>query len=1169
MLSNEKTDMFKVIFLLLTQLLPVSHGFSQEQDPEFNLPAMPSPTVASLARYTDFPEVDQFGLAPITIPLYEVKLKNYSLPITLSYHAGGVRVSQESSWVGLGFDLTAVGFISRSVRDLADDMEVERSLTTSSPPLLYQGWLTDPDYFESFPNFSWAEGSNDEQRAAHVLSAIDGGSHASTKIDGEPDIFYMNIGNIREKFVFDHQGQVAFLEPNSKLQVTYTLNDRSKGIREFIVVDSEGNKYYFGSESEDNTATEETTISSEYTGSLTPYSSWLPGTMSYYWPDGGIETRHFRTTWFIRRIFVQSCHQNIDFAYEASTEEFDVPLDQYYTKQDDESDPQNPKPILHMLWSGLRSIKHQTQTKYLDEIVTPDLVVDFDRSDRNDLQGAKKLDEMSVTSVYTNKVVEQCVFGYEVRQSEGEGSDYERNRLYLASLTKMGMPPFEFFYSSAPMPDKRSYKQDLWGFPCAKSTSFIPRIYVYPNETDHLRYSCFPILGNEDFELLQGSDRTADESSILAGSLERIKLPTGGSLQIVLQPNDFYDPDWGEVTGGGLRIWQINKLDEQDHVVHKKEYNYTSESQSSGRLLNGLAFAIPTTYSIPSSTANMYFQKIGDPNIWDYFTLRKSSNYFPLVNHDGALVTYENVSIVESGNGKIERVYYPSPNFKSHATDVKWASPYTRPPSFLEGNSTNSYVATGNLVSIDLRDYNLSQEKQLETVDIYELVDGSRWTSFGPPASVNYYFKHLGTYIALHITDYNPLHSSIYITNNESQVDMGQVQKYGTNIFPFPPISDDGNADAGKLKEERYFVEGDQINPIKKISYSYTAVGTPVSIFGLVHASDYVCNIFLTPLPREKNWAISNNLNSQYFIENNLHMYLMPKSWAKYQIIANQAHKIETEITIENHVEKTSSFTYTPNFMIKTLSETTSSGELKVTSFKYADAYTYVGGVNAINRMRDLNIVSKAIEKEVTIPQGSDARMVLATLKSYKLTTDGLIVLDKSAEYKPTVTDIVPLSSIITPAGAFVPDERYVDDFEFEKYDARGNLLQYKNRSGIVTSLIWGHNNSLLIAKVDNTALDQQEEIISTQLDMPAMDVPGNQEEYFIVKNNINIPFTQDVILNCTVNRGMTDPSIPDYYFNVQLGLFTQDGSLVFNGSFGLTTLSTFTIHDLPQGLYP
>lgn len=1160
-----------VAFLLIVVLQMVTFcSFSQEQAPEFYLPAMPSPTVASLAKYADFPEIDQFGLAPITIPLYEVKLKDFSLPITLSYHAAGVRVSQESTWVGLGFDLTSVGFISRSVRDLADDLEVERNLTTASETLVYQGWLTDPDYFETFPNFSWAQGSNDEQRSAHILSVIDGSPGTATKVDGEPDIFYLNIGNIREKFVFDHQGQVAFLEPDSKLQVTYTLNDYSKGIREFIVVDSEGNKYFFGSFIEDNTATEETTISSEYIGTLTPYSTWLPGSMSFYWRDGGIETRKFRTTWFIRRIFVQSCHQSINFLYEPITEEFDVPLDQYYTKQDGSSDPLNPKPIMHMLWSGLRSIKHQTKTKYLEQIVTPDLAIGFDlSSSRNDLQGARKLDKMSVTSLHTNKVVEECIFEYEVRQSDGEGSGYDRNRLYLTGLTKKGMPAFEFYYSSVPMPDKRSYKQDLWGFPCAKSTSFIPRIYVYPDQTDHLRYSCFPIVGNANFQLLEGSDRTVDPLSVRAGSLERIKLPTGGFLEIELEPNDFYDSDWGEVAGGALRVKEIRKLDEQLQVLHKKEYTYKSGSQSSGRLLNGLGFAIPTTYSIPGSAAIMYYQKSGDPNVWDYFTLRKSSNYFPLVNHDGALVTYENTSIIETGNGKIEKLYYPSPNFKSHATPVQWASPYTRPLSFLN-NSTNSYIATGDIASVNLKEYALSEEDEWELVDVYEFVDGSKWTTSGPFSGIEFYFKNLGAYVLLHLTDYNPVHSSIYIMNDESEVQMGQVQKYGTNIFPFPPISDDGTANAGKLHELRYFTEGDLVNPVKQVSYNYTAVGTPVSIFGVVHAPNNVCNTLLTPLPSEKIWINSHNYNTQYFIQSNLHMYVMPKSWAKYHIIANQAHKIETEVTIENSITKTSNLTYNTNFMMKTLGETTSrgSGELKVTSYKYPDDYFYANGANVINKMRDLNILSKPIEKEVTIQQENESRIVSAELQSYKLTTDDLIVLGKVSLYKPTTIDPASMSSTITPAGDFIPDTRYVDDFEFQKYDTRGNLIQYTNRSGIVTSFIWGHNNSLPIAKVENSVLDQQEEILPKQLEAPVMYVSGMQEEFNIVQGHIDIHFMQDVTLNCTVNRGSVDPSIPDDYLNIQLTLFDQQGFVIYSGDFGLTTLNSWTLYDVLPGRY-
>ncbi len=80
----------------------------------------PSPTAASLGKYTDFPVNLYNGVTDISIPIYEVKTKTVSVPISLSYHASGIKVGEVASWVGLGFSLN-ISAITRSVRGLPDE----------------------------------------------------------------------------------------------------------------------------------------------------------------------------------------------------------------------------------------------------------------------------------------------------------------------------------------------------------------------------------------------------------------------------------------------------------------------------------------------------------------------------------------------------------------------------------------------------------------------------------------------------------------------------------------------------------------------------------------------------------------------------------------------------------------------------------------------------------------------------------------------------------------------------------------------------------------------------------------------------------------------------------------------------------------------------------------
>ncbi len=75
----------------------------------------PSPQSAAYARYGEYPVDYSTGVPRIEIPLYTLDTGDYQLPFSISYHAGGIRVMDVSSPVGLGWVLNAGGVISRSI----------------------------------------------------------------------------------------------------------------------------------------------------------------------------------------------------------------------------------------------------------------------------------------------------------------------------------------------------------------------------------------------------------------------------------------------------------------------------------------------------------------------------------------------------------------------------------------------------------------------------------------------------------------------------------------------------------------------------------------------------------------------------------------------------------------------------------------------------------------------------------------------------------------------------------------------------------------------------------------------------------------------------------------------------------------------------------------------
>src|SRR5579871_1126609 len=80
-----------------------------------------SPNATALAKVTDIPVSFHTGVPNIDIPIYTVHEGPLTMPVSLSYHASGIKVMEQSSWVGAGWSLNAGGVITRAVRGLPDE----------------------------------------------------------------------------------------------------------------------------------------------------------------------------------------------------------------------------------------------------------------------------------------------------------------------------------------------------------------------------------------------------------------------------------------------------------------------------------------------------------------------------------------------------------------------------------------------------------------------------------------------------------------------------------------------------------------------------------------------------------------------------------------------------------------------------------------------------------------------------------------------------------------------------------------------------------------------------------------------------------------------------------------------------------------------------------------
>lgn len=152
-------------------------AYSQFQKPDVN---MPSPNAASLGLYGEVPVSLYTGTPNIEIPVYTLQEGKIKIPISLSYHASGVRVNQHPGWVGLNWNLNAGGAITRVVKGAEDEFQPTTNPTSNTNAYYMYGYSQ--------------------------LNSTNWNTMTYSK-DTEPDEFTFNFAGYSGKFYYDHNGQ--------------------------------------------------------------------------------------------------------------------------------------------------------------------------------------------------------------------------------------------------------------------------------------------------------------------------------------------------------------------------------------------------------------------------------------------------------------------------------------------------------------------------------------------------------------------------------------------------------------------------------------------------------------------------------------------------------------------------------------------------------------------------------------------------------------------------------------------------------------------------------------------------------------------------------------------------------------------------------------------------
>jgi hypothetical protein len=537
---------FTKLIVLLFVSLETATAFSQTSQQKKLLPmlAPTTPEAAALGRYGSY-EVNLFtGIPDISIPIYEVKVGELSIPISISYHASGIKIAETASRVGLGWSLTAGGTITRKIQGRPDEK---------------------PQCYFDATNTSSFRVRDVAQINGALAADLTYLANVDTKIyDGEPDIFSYSFPGHNGRFLFNQKDNFkAFLIPYSPIAVTKTYINSENVYFSFL--DEGGRKYSF------NTF-EGTSTSSAVGLNANTASSWLLSQILSANVQDTISLKY-------SPISVSDQYENEYFIINDN-----VTGDGAYYNND------------FGTFSG-EIVNTSTMSQRLDTIIFNGGKVVFEEApeSRADFNGLfylqKRLKYIKVyaqdpvTKTYSlNKVVQ---FFHSYFQS---GTDNNTKRLRLDSLqilSSLSVPvqTYKFGYNNAiALPAKLSKQKDFWGYYNAKN-SYIPNT-ITPTSIPRIKHTYVQPPGAPYDVWIGGTSlnaRDPDPAYMQAAILQQIDFPTGGFTQFAYETNQYLDDNNNPAYAGGLRIKTIKSFAASNATPLLKTYKYGLNESGFGR----------------------------------------------------------------------------------------------------------------------------------------------------------------------------------------------------------------------------------------------------------------------------------------------------------------------------------------------------------------------------------------------------------------------------------------------------------------------------------------------------------------------------------------------------------------------------------------------------------
>ncbi len=991
-----------------------------------------TPNAAALGKFGNTPVSLYTGIPSIQIPIYEVKVRDFSLPISLNYHAGGVKVDDVASWVGMGWSLNAGGMISRQQRGTHDYKMINNKSSFYS-------------HIETILSPTSTDGQKAD--AAFLLK--------SNEYDTESDIFSINAGSLSQKFFMDVDANI-FCMPARKLEITPESSYFSGHGYEFYarwrVKDEKGIEYIFGKTS-DNTKEEfEITQSNQVCGSTTNN----PENVS---------------SWYLNEIILPT-GESIKFTYDYFSFCVESSVSETFTVESIE-------------WSSSNTATKYLKALRIKEITFPSGKVEFVAGDlRRDFAGTNVLDEIKIYAKEAGTYEFIKSFSLDTNNPDGNlTSGDESFRLALLSVTEKdkdgnALEPYTFNYKNQTW-DSYSFKlaargskaQDIWGYHNGQvnNTSLIPNFLI--------RNGSGQIIGD-----VSGANRAVDTEHAKAGILEKITYPTKGSTELFYESNvakgatDSNDPN---------AVNPVEQLLNMDIRATEMKMNNTWLLNTTGSDEKyGPTFEIyhEAGVSVDFDSHIFYFDDNNQcttttpGGVGSFFECmdislekKNSSDVFVSINNT---VYFDRSYHLDPGEYRIKLVWDDNSQTGSYGyVDLSWTDLADPPAPVINDNTEMvvgglriSKIVDHDPVSNDdiIRNYNYTYDAtDSPLTGSSGLIQNAPLHLYTKPYAFN--DQGVPTICACQfLTSFSnsPIlqTSGGYVGYEKVTVTYGATGEGGKQVSTFLSPKDhiDENISESQIWPFNRTTSLDWRRGLNESAteYKYTSGGD-------VEVSS-----------KNSNYAFNNNIidpNYKNLTQVKVDLYPIidppPTAGIHYKGTYNiyhtktesfhQSQTIDTQHHISGDIASTTNYYYDNDDHLQlTRTETTNSdGELLKTKMSYAH------DVND-QTLKDQNRIAEPVKVESFIKKGTNPEEKL---------------VERNTIYSSSGTNYLP-STIQTAKDGGSLEDRVL----YTYHTASGNVKEVHKADGAETVYLWGYNKQYPIAKIDNATFSEVESAIAT-----------------------------------------------------------------------------------------